>query len=150
MVNAPPGRLSTTICWPISLPSSAPRMRATVSVALPAACGTISRIGRSGYSATAWVASTQASRPMVSVILRIVVLRLCSVLPPRLEPEHRLSEHAAGGVPVQADVGGGGVGVAPGALQRVVQVQPLSAGGEEQRVDCLYEQPHAERLVAPV
>src|SRR5438093_36261 len=40
MVSAPPARLSITIGWPISLASSAPSRRATVSVALPAACGT--------------------------------------------------------------------------------------------------------------
>ena len=60
-VRAPPGRLSITICCPSSLPSSAPRMRATVSVALPAACGTMSLIGLSGYCAAAPVANTQAS-----------------------------------------------------------------------------------------
>ena len=36
-------------------------MRATVSVALPAACGTMSLIGLSGYCAAAPVANTHAS-----------------------------------------------------------------------------------------
>ena len=36
---------STMTSWPSSLLSSAARMRAVLSVALPAACGTISRIG---------------------------------------------------------------------------------------------------------
>src|SRR5437879_3537392 len=61
MVSAPPGRLSITICWPSSLPSSAPRMRATVSVALPAACGTMSLTGLSGYCAAAPWAKAHAS-----------------------------------------------------------------------------------------
>ena len=49
------GRAGTVLdhrwCRPAAGPSSAARMRATVSVALPAACGTINRIGLSGYSA---------------------------------------------------------------------------------------------------
>ena len=40
--------------------------------------------------------------------------------------------------------------VAPGALQRLLQEQPLPAGGQEQRVDRLHQEPHAERLVAAV
>jgi hypothetical protein len=36
-------------------------MRATVSVALPAACGTINRIGLSGYSAAAPVVNVHTS-----------------------------------------------------------------------------------------
>src|SRR6185312_1701571 len=52
-VSAPPGLSSTITVPPSAGPSSAARMRATVSVALPAACGTISRIGWSGYSANA-------------------------------------------------------------------------------------------------
>src|SRR5688500_10592726 len=58
MVNAPPGRLSTTTFWPSCLESSGARVRATLSVALPAACGTTSRIGRSGYWAAAAPAAT--------------------------------------------------------------------------------------------
>src|ERR1700719_3689273 len=48
------------ICWPICSARAAPRMRATVSVALPAACGTMRWIGRSGYSAAATVAKAKA------------------------------------------------------------------------------------------
>src|SRR6185312_8943127 len=55
MVSAPPGRSSTSTVWPSSGPSTAASRRAALSVALPAACGTISRIGRSGYSARAAV-----------------------------------------------------------------------------------------------
>src|SRR5688500_17321890 len=74
MVSAPPGRLSTMICWPSSLPSSAPRMRATVSVALPAACGTISRTGLSGYSAAAGNAHVPASNSKAAPRMRITFL----------------------------------------------------------------------------
>ena len=48
MVKAAPGLFSITIVWPSCGPNSAARMRATVSVALPGACGTISLIGLSG------------------------------------------------------------------------------------------------------
>src|SRR5262245_18704776 len=73
-----------------------------------------------------------------------------SILALRLEAEHRLAVHAAGGIPVEADVGGGGVRVAPDALHRLVQEQALAARGQEQCVDGLHQQPHAERLVAVV
>src|SRR4051812_41544258 len=53
MVSAPPGRFSTTIGWPSRLPSSGDSRRAKLSVGLPAACGAIKRIGRSGYWAAA-------------------------------------------------------------------------------------------------
>jgi hypothetical protein len=46
-------------------------MRAAVSVALPAACGTISRIGWSGYSADAAVAAmtnTDVRRPSLRIV----------------------------------------------------------------------------------
>ena len=44
----------------------------------------------------------------------------------------------------------GGVRVAPEALQRMVDEQPLPAGCEEQRVDRLDQEPRAERLVAAI
>src|SRR6185295_13391843 len=53
MVSAPPGRFSTTTGCPSGRDISGARIRATVSVALPAACGTISRSARSGYCAAA-------------------------------------------------------------------------------------------------
>src|SRR4051794_36829080 len=73
-----------------------------------------------------------------------------SILSLRLQAEQGLPVHAAGRIPVEADMRGGRVGVAPGTLQRLVQEQPLPAGREEQRVDRLHQQPHAERLVAAV
>src|SRR5262245_13985226 len=62
MVSAPPGRLSTTTAWPSSLASAGPTMRAMLSVALPAACGTTRRIGRSGYCAATGHAAPNAKR----------------------------------------------------------------------------------------
>jgi hypothetical protein len=41
IVSPPPGRLSTTTCWPRMRVSSKAMMRADVSEALPGACGTI-------------------------------------------------------------------------------------------------------------
>src|SRR5688572_26732325 len=62
MVSAPPGRFSTTTLAPSCLASSGASRRATLSVALPAACGTIMRIGRSGYCAAALPARTSSAR----------------------------------------------------------------------------------------
>ena len=59
MVSAPPGRFSTTTAWPSAFDNSGERMRATVSVALPGACGTMKRIGRSGYCAAAPAAARE-------------------------------------------------------------------------------------------
>src|SRR5258705_12944233 len=67
-----------------------------------------------------------------------------SILPFRLEPEHVLAVHAAGGVPIDADVRGGGVGVTPDALERMIEEQPLPARGEEQLIDRLNQQPGAQ------
>src|SRR5258706_6988933 len=53
MVSAPPGRLSTITGCPSSRAMPGATSRAMLSVALPAACGTTRRIGRSGNSALA-------------------------------------------------------------------------------------------------
>ena len=50
-ISAPPGRLSTTICRVSACASSTAPMRATLSDALPGACGTIKRMARLGYGA---------------------------------------------------------------------------------------------------
>src|ERR1044071_9790374 len=62
MVRAPPGRLSTTTFCPSCLLNSGARVRETLSVALPAAWGTTSRIGRSGYCALALPAAASSAR----------------------------------------------------------------------------------------
>src|SRR5258706_5004467 len=53
MLPAAPARLSTTTCCPICWLMSVASKRAVTSGPLPAAKGTINRIGRSGYSAAA-------------------------------------------------------------------------------------------------
>src|SRR6476660_837228 len=73
-----------------------------------------------------------------------------SILALRLQAEHVLPVHAAGGIPIEADVGGSCVRVAPASLQRFVQKESLPAGGEEQRIDRLHQKPNAIGLVAPV
>jgi hypothetical protein len=61
-------------------------MRATVSVALPAACGTMSLIGLSGYSAAAPVANVHASsnsqrrRPRISSHVRSQSSRIVDIM----------------------------------------------------------------------
>src|SRR6266496_4456175 len=69
-----------------------------------------------------------------------------SILPLRLQAEQVLTVHAAGRIPVEADVRCGGVSVAPEALQRLVEVQAVAAGREEEGVDRLDQELHAERL----
>src|SRR5688572_26672696 len=74
MVRAPPGRFSTTTLAPSWRPSSGASRRATLSVALPAACGTIMRIGRSGYCAPAPPAETSkatVSRSLIALGLQL-------------------------------------------------------------------------------
>src|SRR5216110_1740195 len=61
-VSAPPGRLSTITAWPRAFAISGATRRAMLSVALPVACGTTRRIGRSGHSARAAPAATRNSR----------------------------------------------------------------------------------------
>ena len=46
----------------------------------------------------------------------------------RLEPEHVLAVHRPDRVPVEADMAADGVGVAPGALDRIVEEEPVAAG----------------------
>src|SRR5579862_4173019 len=82
--------------------------------------------------------------------IRQSVARIASILTLGLQSEQVLSEHAAGRIPVEADMGAGGVAVAPEALQRVVEEKPLAAGSEKQRVDGLQRQPHAKRLITAV
>src|SRR4051812_20599838 len=75
MVSAPPGRSSTTTCWPSSGVSSAASNRATVSVALPAACGTTNLIGWSGYSAARLALAAQAKISAIRLRLHMMSSR---------------------------------------------------------------------------
>src|ERR1700676_5458336 len=110
MVSAPPARSSTTICAPSSRPSSAARMRATVSVALPAACGTINPIGRSGYSAKAPVGNAVHRSMKTNRRLRMLTSRHASMLAHDPEEVTDLSGSRAGeiGLDQGAQLGGDG------------------------------------------
>src|SRR6185436_12748515 len=57
----PPGRLSTTICWPRRSASGPATMRPSVSFVPPGASGTTSRIGRPGWFCAAAVKDSAAS-----------------------------------------------------------------------------------------
>ena len=48
-----------------------------------------------------------------------------SILPARLEAEGVLAVHRADRVPVEADMAGDGVDVAPGALDRVAEMEAV-------------------------
>src|ERR1700733_11452487 len=83
-------------------------------------------------------------RPRISAI----VLFLSLVLPARLEAEGVLTVHRADRVPIEADVPRHGVGVAPGALHRVRQQEPVAAGRRVERFDRLHREPGDISLVA--
>src|SRR5262245_64207983 len=95
-------------------------------------------------------ASGRGERTEYGASLRFKYKRTCSILSLGLQAEHELPIHAAGGIPIEADVTGGRVRVAPGALQRLLQEQALPPGCEEERVDGSNQEPHAKRLVAAV
>src|SRR5258707_11793540 len=109
MVKAAPGRFSTMMVWLSCGPSSDAKMRATVSVALPGACGTINRIGLSGYSARAApgsAASAEAdNRPRMDnraqrtagMALPPAALLVVESLPVKSRPDNRARhvEHGA-------------------------------------------------------
>src|SRR6185295_2512383 len=83
MVSAPPGRFSTTTGCPSGRDISGARMRATVSVALPAACGTTSRSGLSGYCAAepaAAPASSSASAARFTLAFQAAAHELLAVI----------------------------------------------------------------------
>src|SRR5712692_1908852 len=71
------------------------------------------------------------------------------VLPLRLEAEGMLPVHRADRVPVEADMAADGVGVAPRALHRVVEMEAVAAGRRIERLDRLHREPRRISLVAP-
>src|SRR5262249_26635421 len=95
-------------------------------------------------------ASGRGERTEYGASLRFKYKRTCSILSLGFQAEHELPIHASGGIPMEADVRGARVRVAPGALQRWPQEQALPAGREEQCVDGGDQEPHAKRLVAAV
>jgi len=54
-----------------------------------------------------------------------------SILPFWLQPQRVLTVHGGHRVPVEADMSGGGMGVAPHPLKRLFEEDSLAAGGEE-------------------
>src|SRR5579863_1722487 len=89
-------------------------------------------------------------RPNISAIS--VLLPRCAsvplILPLRLEAEGVLAVHRADRVPVETDVARHRVGVAPGALHRVVEVEAGAAGGAVERLDRRDREPRRIGLVA--
>src|SRR5262245_32432094 len=73
-----------------------------------------------------------------------------SILAFWLQSQRELAVHGTDSVPIEADVGSGGVRIAPRLLQRLFEKDSLSAGGDEQRVDRLYQQARAEGVTEPV
>ncbi|MNR10142.1 hypothetical protein D3C85_1263770 [compost metagenome] len=79
MAPPAPGRLSTTICWPMLAPTFWAMARASRSVAPLAGNGTISRIGLDGYVSACDGAATRVRlvvRPMPSRRSQEVILLL--------------------------------------------------------------------------
>ena len=62
----------------------------------------------------------------------------------------RADRTCAHNVPIEADVGSGGVRITPRLLQRLFENDSLPAGGHEQRIDCLHQQSRAERVTESV
>src|SRR5712664_317809 len=71
MMPFAPTRLSTIICWPHISESFCAGMRASVSTALPAESGTISRTGLSGYVCA--IACATHSKGIKRKAMRIVI-----------------------------------------------------------------------------
>src|SRR5262249_28251087 len=67
------------------------------------------------------IAMSSMFDPSCQRLARAWLRRLVSILPSGLEPQHVLAVHAAGRIPVEADMRGGGVCVPPDALQRMVE-----------------------------
>src|SRR5689334_2969497 len=80
IVSAPPGRFSTTTGWPSGRAISGASNRARLSVALPAACGTMSLSGFSGYPASA-AAATPRRSPSASARAGVLALERAKDLP---------------------------------------------------------------------
>src|SRR6202045_3121459 len=66
-----------------------------------------------------------------------MTLLVPSILTARLEAEGVLTVHGPDRVPVEADMPGYGVGIAPGPLHRVAEMQAIAAGRSVERLDRL-------------
>src|SRR4029077_8270644 len=85
-----------------------------------------------------------------SAILPCMVSSLVcrSILPLRREPERHLPVHGPHRIPVHADVTADCVRIAPGALHRIRQIEPLPAGRSIQRLGSANGEADRERLSA--
>src|SRR5215831_3004599 len=95
-------------------------------------------------------ASGRGERTEYGASLRFKYKRTCSILSLGFQAEHELPIHASGRIPIEADVRGGRVRVAPGALQRLLQKQALPARCEEEGIDGADQETDAKRLVAAI
>src|SRR5947208_10716373 len=59
------------------------------------------------------------------------------ILPARLEAKGMLTVHGPHCIPVEADVAGNSVGIAPSPLHRVAEMQAIAAGRSVERLDRL-------------
>src|ERR1700754_3815713 len=75
MVPPAPPKFSITIVWPRTSPNRAPKMRATVSEALPAANGTIIETGRSGQFCAGAAVAVSAARASEQTRRRAIMRR---------------------------------------------------------------------------
>src|SRR5437016_2484137 len=77
-----------------------------------------------------------------------VASRMLLILAFRFEPEDMLPVHDADRVPIEAYMPRHGIGVAPGALHRVFEMQAVAAGRSIERLDRLHREPGHIGLVA--
>src|SRR5215472_146635 len=91
-------------------------------------------------------------RPSISAIFLFLPLEWFPteklILAARLETKGVLAIHRADGVPVEADMARDGIGVAPGALHRIAQMQAITAGRGVERIDRLHRELCHPSLVA--
>src|SRR5690348_9433467 len=75
---------------------------------------------------------------------------LGSILAFGLQSQRVLSIHGADRIPIEADMGCGGMRIAPNLLQLLFEKDSVTAGRNEQGIDRLDEKPGAEAVVEPV
>src|SRR5881392_2324837 len=65
------------------------------------------------------------------------------------QPERELAVHGADGIPIHADVAADGIGIAPGALHRIGEIEAEPAGRCVQRLGGANRKCDRKRLAAP-
>src|SRR5437879_2281831 len=88
---------STRTCWPNSSERRPPRIRATVSEALPAANGTTMLTGRTGQTCAAagMIAAANATAPVMRLLMLVLMLGIATLPTPRddRELDERTPQH---------------------------------------------------------